>query len=306
MQRSSCGHAPALATLSIGGWKRAASDHYSLLAAIPYVRRGACVGIDALVLIADFTGLTLAHALNDPGRRAAILPLYATLFATDALPLAPGLGGLGPGETGRIAFQVLNEPVGFVGLPPDAYVRDVLKPCFAELHDIDSRIIVIAAAESGWSSRWPDARPVPRFGWDTSSAAVTVELNRELELVARAVRAEPTALDVIAGGAADCRCAVVRLRPGAVAAPQRAARPADAQARSARGGARLPGGRLSRPSSDAVRAPSSGPSRCSWDTATPETAAPVSNLVLEPGVELEHARHVVARLGRQPATPARK
>jgi len=125
------------------------SDRYSLLAAIPYVRAARALGIDALVLLSDFSGLTLARALHDDNRRRTILRLYASLFASDPLPLAPGLGGLGPGGIGRIAFQVLNEPVGFVGLPPETYVRELLTPCFAELHDIDPSIIVVAAAETG-------------------------------------------------------------------------------------------------------------------------------------------------------------
>jgi hypothetical protein len=125
------------------------SDRYSLLAAIPYVRGARALGIDALVLLSDFSGLTLARALHDDNRRRTILGLYASLFAPDPPPLAPELGGLGPGGIGRIAFQVLNEPVGFVGLPPETYVREVLTPCFAELHDIDPGIIVVAAAETG-------------------------------------------------------------------------------------------------------------------------------------------------------------
>lgn len=124
-------------------------DRYSLLAAIPYVRAARALGIDAVVLLADFSGLTLARALHDAGRRAAILRLYASLFAPTQQPLAPGLGGLGPAGTGRIAFQILNEPVGFVGLPPEVYVRQILAPCFAELHAIDPDIIVVAAAETG-------------------------------------------------------------------------------------------------------------------------------------------------------------
>ena len=124
-------------------------DRYSLLAAIPYVRAARALGIDALVLLADFSGLTLARALHDGARRAAFLRLYATLFAPPQQPLAPGLGGLGPGGTGRIAFQVLNEPVGFVGLPPEAYVNEVLAPCYAELKRIAPDVIVVGAAEAG-------------------------------------------------------------------------------------------------------------------------------------------------------------
>jgi hypothetical protein len=125
------------------------SDRYSLLAAIPYVRAARALGIDAVVLLSDFAGLTLARALHDPNRRRTILELYASLFAKDPLPAAPGLGGLGPGGIGRIAFQLLNEPVGFVGLPPETYVQELLAPCFGELKSIDPTIIVVAAAETG-------------------------------------------------------------------------------------------------------------------------------------------------------------
>ena len=53
-------------------------DRHSLLAALPYVRIARALGIDALVVISDFSGgLTTAHALGDDGRRAAILRTYA-------------------------------------------------------------------------------------------------------------------------------------------------------------------------------------------------------------------------------------
>jgi hypothetical protein len=124
-------------------------DRYSLLAAIPYARAARALGIDALVLLADFSGLTLARALHDARRRPAILQVYAALFAPAPLPLAPDPGGLGPRGTGRIAFQILNEPVGFVGLPPEAYVHELLAPCYSELKRIDPGIIVVGAAEAG-------------------------------------------------------------------------------------------------------------------------------------------------------------
>ena len=113
------------------------------------MRAARALGIDAVVLVSDFSGLALAHALFDPNRRAAILRLYAQLFATTPAAAAPELGGLGPQGTGRIAFQILNEPVGFVGLPPAVYVGEILAPCFAELRAIDDGIIVVAAAETG-------------------------------------------------------------------------------------------------------------------------------------------------------------
>jgi hypothetical protein len=133
-------------------------DRYSLLAAIPYARAARALGIDAVVLLADFSGLTLARALHDGSRRAAILKAYATLFAPAPTPLAPDLGGLGPGGTGRIAFQILNEPVGFVGLPPEVYVQELLAPCYAELKRVEPGVIVVAAAEAGNLSGPPRVR----------------------------------------------------------------------------------------------------------------------------------------------------
>ena len=81
-------------------------DRNTFLAVIPYVRAARALGIDALVLLADFTGLTLARALHDDRRRAEVLAMYAEIFAPAPLPVRPGLGGLGPGGTGRIARRV--------------------------------------------------------------------------------------------------------------------------------------------------------------------------------------------------------
>jgi hypothetical protein len=139
-------------------------DRNTLLAVIPYVRAARAVGIDALVLLADFTGLTLARALHDDRRRAEVLAMYAGVFAPAPLPVRPGLGGLGPGGTGRIAFQVLNEPVGFVGVPPDVYVREILAPCRQELHEIASEVIVVAAAEVGNKAGPPRMRAMLEAG----------------------------------------------------------------------------------------------------------------------------------------------
>jgi hypothetical protein len=130
-------------------------DRNSFLAAIPYVRAARALGIDALVLLADFSGLTLARALHDDRRRRAILKLYADVFAPAPEPVRPGLGGLGPRGTGRIAFQILNEPVGFVGVPPDVYVREILAPCWQDLTDMADGVIVVGAAEAGNKSGPP-------------------------------------------------------------------------------------------------------------------------------------------------------
>jgi hypothetical protein len=139
-------------------------DPYSLLAAIPYVRGARALGIDALVVLADFSGLTLARALHDSRRRPDVLRMYASLFAQAPAPVLPGLGGLGPGGTGRIAFQVLNEPTGFVGVPPEPYVAEILTPCFLELRAIDPRVIVVAAAEAGNRDGPPRVRAMLEAG----------------------------------------------------------------------------------------------------------------------------------------------
>ena len=143
-------------------------DRNSFLAAIPYVRGARALGIDALVLLADFSGLTLARALHDDRRRAEILALYAAVFAPSPLPVRPGLGGLGPGGAGRIAFQILNEPVGFVGVPPDVYVREILAPCRQDLRDLAPEVIVVAAAEAGNKAGPPRMRAMLEAGLENA------------------------------------------------------------------------------------------------------------------------------------------
>jgi hypothetical protein len=142
-------------------------DRNSFLAAIPYARAARALGIDALVLLADFSGLTLARALHDDRRRAEILAMYAGIFAPAPAPVRPGLGGLGPGGAGRIAFQVLNEPVGFVGVPPDVYVREILAPCRQDLRDVAPEVIVVAAAEAGNKAGPPRMRAMLEAGLET-------------------------------------------------------------------------------------------------------------------------------------------
>jgi hypothetical protein len=108
-------------------------DRGSFLAAIPYVRAARALGIDAVVILADFAGFTLARALHDDDWRGDVLHLYSTVFAAPPEPVRPGMGGLGPKGVGRVAFQVLNEPSHFLGVPPDVYVHEFLAPCFTWL-----------------------------------------------------------------------------------------------------------------------------------------------------------------------------
>jgi hypothetical protein len=124
-------------------------DRGSFLAAIPYVRAARAIGIDAVVVLADFAGLVLAHALHDDARREEVLQLYATVFAPAPAPVRPGLGGLGPKGTGRVAFEILNEPTHFLGLPPDVYVHEILAPCFTWLKAAVPDVVVVSAAEVG-------------------------------------------------------------------------------------------------------------------------------------------------------------
>jgi hypothetical protein len=140
------------------------SDRQSFLAAIPYVRAARALGIDAVVVLADFSGLTLARALFDDERRADVLRLYARVFGVPPEPLAPGLGGLGPKGVGRIAFQILNEPASFVGVPPDVYVRELLTPTFIDLKNIDTNILVVSAAEVGTLAGPPRIRAMLEAG----------------------------------------------------------------------------------------------------------------------------------------------
>ena len=102
-----------------------------------------------MVVVANFEGVTTARALWDPKRRPDVLELYRQVFATPPEPAAPGAGGQGPKGAGRIAFQILNEPSLFSGVPPDVYVREILRPCAEELRARDSQVIVVGAAEVG-------------------------------------------------------------------------------------------------------------------------------------------------------------
>jgi hypothetical protein len=124
-------------------------DRGSFLAAIPYARTARALGIDAVVVLADFAGFTLAQALHDDDWRGEVLRLYATVFAPAPEPVRPGMGGPGPRGVGRIAFQVLNEPTHFLGVPPDVYVHEFLAPCYTQLKAESPEVIVVSAAEVG-------------------------------------------------------------------------------------------------------------------------------------------------------------
>jgi hypothetical protein len=139
-------------------------DRANFLAAIPYVRAARALGIDAVVVLANFSGFQLARALWDDRTRSKVLRLYDTVLATPPLPVRPGLGGLGPAGVGRVAFQVLNEPALFSAMPPDAYVREILAPCFTELRRINNQVLVVSAAEVGTLDGPPRIRAMLEAG----------------------------------------------------------------------------------------------------------------------------------------------
>jgi hypothetical protein len=142
-------------------------DQGSFLAAIPYVRCARALGIDAVVVLADFAGFYLAQALHDDTRRAEVLQLYATVFAVPPAPVRPGMGGLGPGGVGRIAFEILNEPTNFLGVPPDVYVHEFLAPCFTWLKAASPEVLVVSAAEVGNVNGPPRERAMLEAGLES-------------------------------------------------------------------------------------------------------------------------------------------
>jgi hypothetical protein len=124
-------------------------DEGSFLAAIPYVRCARALGIDAVVVLSDFAGLYLAQGLHDRSRREEILQLYSTVFAARVEPVPLGRESVKPRAVGRIAFEILNEPTHFLGIPPSVYVREFLAPCFNWLKPNSPEVIVVSAAEVG-------------------------------------------------------------------------------------------------------------------------------------------------------------
>jgi hypothetical protein len=139
-------------------------DRGNFLAAITYVRAARALGIDAVVLLANFSGFSLAHLLWDDRTRPLVLKLYDTLLATPPAPTIGNPRGLGPGGVGRIAFQILNEPAHFSAIPPDAYVNEILRPCLIELRGLNPQILVVSAAEVGTLDGPPRIRAMLEAG----------------------------------------------------------------------------------------------------------------------------------------------
>lgn len=125
------------------------SEREGFLAAVTYARAARAIGIDAIVILSEFAGLTLPRALASDELRATVLDLYGELFVPPPKPVRPGLPGLGKQGVGRIGLQVLNEPALFFGIPPATYVTEFLSPSYQYLKAGFPDAIVISAAEVG-------------------------------------------------------------------------------------------------------------------------------------------------------------
>jgi hypothetical protein len=165
-------------------------DRANFLGSIPYVRAARALGIDAVVVLSNFSGLVMARVLFDDKTRPEVLKLYNELLATPPAPAAAGAGGLGPRGVGRIAFQILNEPALFFGIPPDVYVHELLGPCHAELRELNPQIIVVAAAEVGTLDGPPRMRAMFEAGLENACDRVAFHIyDREvIEALAPNVR----------------------------------------------------------------------------------------------------------------------
>jgi hypothetical protein len=112
-------------------------------AGLTYARVARSLGIDAVVVISDFAGYQLASALADDRKRPVVLHLYQELMRPVIAPVGPAP------RPGRLAFQILNEPGHFLGLPPDLYVQRILIPSFRFVRAVDPENLTVGAAEVG-------------------------------------------------------------------------------------------------------------------------------------------------------------
>jgi hypothetical protein len=156
-------------------------DRNTFLSTIAYARAARALGIDVLVLLADFAGLPLPRALADDKRREDILRMYTDVFVPPPEPVVPGMGSGGPKGVGRIAFQILNEPAGFLGLPPEVYVREVLTPCYTDLKQLSKSLIVVSAAEAGINAGVPRIRAMLEAGLEATTDRIAYHVySREI------------------------------------------------------------------------------------------------------------------------------
>jgi hypothetical protein len=114
------------------------------LAAIPYARAARALGMDVLGVIGQFTGYDLAQALASPATRDEVLETYVRIFGAEVPLASPAISSFG-----GFAAQILNEPTHFLGIAPDAYVRDFLRPAYYHIKEDDPSILLVSAAAIG-------------------------------------------------------------------------------------------------------------------------------------------------------------
>lgn len=147
------------------------------LAAIPYVRAARALGIDVVGVIGQFTGLDLVQALSLPNTREEVLEVYLQVFDAPVLAASPGVAA-----AGRFSAQVLNEPTHFLGIPPDVYVRDYLRPAFYHLKEDDPSLDVVAAAAIGSAEGIERTRIMIETGLESCCDRVAFHVYRTLFL----------------------------------------------------------------------------------------------------------------------------
>jgi hypothetical protein len=100
--------------------------------------------MDVLGVIGQFTGYDLVQAIADPATRDEVLETYARIFGAEVLPASTSIA-----SSGGFAVQILNEPTHFLGIAPEVYVRDYLRPAFYHLKEDDPALLIVSAAEIG-------------------------------------------------------------------------------------------------------------------------------------------------------------
>jgi hypothetical protein len=141
------------------------------LAAIPYVRAARALGIDVLGIIGQFSGYDLVQALADPATRDEVLEAYVRIFG-GAVPAASAAIA----APGRFAVQILNEPTHFLGIEPETYVRDFLRPAYYHLKEDDPTLAIVSAAAIGSAAGILQSRRMIEAGLEHYCDAVAFHL----------------------------------------------------------------------------------------------------------------------------------
>jgi hypothetical protein len=156
------------------------------VAAIPYVRAARALGIDVLGVISQFTGYDLVQAIAAPETRDEVLETYVRIFGAELPAVSPVIA------RGAFALQILNEPTHFLGIAPDAYVRDFLRPAYYHLKEDDPAILIVSAAAIGSATGLLQTRKMIEAGLELYCDRVALHLyNTELLADAAGLAGKP-------------------------------------------------------------------------------------------------------------------